>query len=168
MSIDPLEDMRARQSALVALILNIDQRANDWLKYVVSLEIAAATGAVALLGQETWPLRSVGFGLLFQIVLGLISCVYWAKATDTADLALPGRGPEFWEWSILHEIDDDEVLKKYIEGLNMMQKINKDLNARMAGHFKRARIILLASPVAMAAATFVAAATFGVMSLPKA
>ena len=91
-----LDDARQRQAALLDLIYSIERQAGSLLSLYVTLGLASASAATAiLLGTIKVP-AAVGFGLLAAVVTLLIGSWFCFGAMKSALVGLPGRGADFW------------------------------------------------------------------------
>ncbi|MBY5753701.1 hypothetical protein E0H51_07140 [Rhizobium leguminosarum bv. viciae] len=147
-----LDDVRARQTALVNLIIFTDQKAMAVFRLYVTLGIAAgAAGAAsffrndALLEFARWAMVATACWL----ALGALFCF---RAMSRASINLPGRGPEFWQWAMRPENEPHEVAEAYLVELLDRQKVNRELNEKTAGALATAVKMGIATPLITAVA----------------
>lgn len=140
-----LDDARARQTALLQLIYFTDQQAMGLLRLYVTIGLAAAAGAAAGLGPEAWLPKAVSIGLGFAAAALTIGCFFCFLTMRTAQVGLPGRGPEFWRTAM--ELSDlDHVVAQYLEELEAGQRRDRETNRRSGKSFERAKWAGISAP----------------------
>src|SRR5690606_29655615 len=92
-----LDDARARQTALLQLIYFTDQQAMSLLRLYVTIAVATATGAATGFAPNSWIPMAASIGLTVVSIALLVGCYFCFQAMKTAELALPGRGADFWK-----------------------------------------------------------------------
>lgn len=142
-----LDDVRARQKALLDLILFQDQQAMGLLRLYVTLGLAAASGAVAvLLGPSTFPF-ALGISLLAAVAPLFAGAVYCFRAAQAASVGFPGLHPSFWKWASDPQIEPADMRDAYLNQLSTSMDLNHDLNDRLGGLIKIAKLCGGVSPI---------------------
>lgn len=140
-------DARERHKSAVETIASIDRQALSLLQLYVTLAAAALTGAGAILlnPASTYP-HALGMGLTafaVPLVTGTILCIVtiWP-----ANISLPGRDPDFWQWADRPDIGAEVAYRAYLENLGVKVKQNEILNLRMSNWMLAAKIAGIAAP----------------------
>lgn len=142
-----IDDARCRHQALVSLILYTDQKAMAVFRLYVTIGIAAAAAAVAgffesdaILVFAKWSLTAAALSL----ALGAYFCFL---AMTRAFINLPGRGADFWNWAVQHQIPLQQAASAYLKELETKQAANRSLNENTASHLDTAVKLGIATPV---------------------
>lgn len=154
--IDPklaYDDVRARLAAMVNLILFQEQQAMALFRLYVTVGIALATvlsGAFLTAEPEAllpsrWGIATAGI----LIVIGAFACM---MAMRPGDVALPGRGADFWLWA-LDGGTSDEVSVAYMQAQIERFASNRRLNQRNDRWLRWAKGMGLLAPIAAALVT---------------
>jgi len=144
-----LDDARHRQAAMLQLIYFTDQQALGLLRLYITLGIAAATGAVAILAPGSWLPPSASLALAASALALQIGCYFCFRAMRTAEISLPGRGADFWKAALASECRLRDVMDQYLEDLEEGQGRDQLTNRQSAKALARAK---LAGPAAAALA----------------
>jgi hypothetical protein len=149
-----LDDVRARQIALLQLIYFTDQQAIGLLRLYVTVGVAAATAASAGFSGNSSITMAAAVALSVVALLLLIGCLYCYRAMATAKIGLPGKGPEFWTWALDHpDVNLSYVVSQYLEQTRAILEQDRDTNRVTANALKRAKQL---GAAALAAALLVA------------
>lgn len=126
-----LDDVRARDAAILNLLLVTDQRALALFRIYVTLAAALGSAAVAsVVGQGKPPLAEnwVAHSASVAAIGLLIGCAFCLSSMKTAKIAFPGKGAEFWQWAT-GDVEEPEVIKAYLAQSMTGQNNNLDVNA---------------------------------------
>lgn len=146
------DDVRARQGALVSLIIFTDQKAMAVFRMYVTLGIAAGVAGAASFFRSDALLEFARWGLVATACWLAIGAMFCFKAMSRSSINLPGRGPEFWLWAMKPENEYREVVVEYLNELQRRQKANRDLNEKTAAALDTAVKIGIATPLITALA----------------
>lgn len=151
-----LNDARQRQAALLELIYSIERQAGSLLSLYVTLGLASASAATAIiLGTIEVP-TAVGVGLLAALVMLLAGAWFCFGAMKSALVGLPGRGAEFWTWA--HHPDNDfaKVAQQYLSVLQAKQDRDRKHNQATAKSLAWAKRMGILTPLAALVGTVLA------------
>ncbi len=148
-----LDDMRARQLALVNLILFTDQKAIALFRLYVTIAIAAGATAAAGFFKTDALMQFTRWSLLTAAVMLAIGAFQCSRAMASTVITLPGRGADFWEWAI--GASDDDILNAYIKEAMARQKNMRTVNERTAKTLANAVRLGVSTPVVAAIAGMV-------------
>jgi hypothetical protein len=149
------DDVRARQTALVNLIIFTDQKAMTIFRLYVTLGIAAGvTGAAGFFRPDAL-LEFARWGMVATACWLAVGAIFCFRAMSQSSINLPGRGPEFWLWALRPEIEYQEVVEAYLHELQERQKSNRDLNEKTAAAMNVAVKMGIATPLITAVAAAV-------------
>ncbi len=141
-----LDDARRRHSAVVDLIAANDRQALGFLQLYVALAGGALSGATAIIFSVSTTLpRALGMGLLgfaASLVLGAVLCM---AAVWPSDINLPGRKPDFWIWA--NGVSAEEAYFAYLKNLEVKERQNSKLNARLSKLMLGAKLLGVAAPI---------------------
>lgn len=150
-----IDDIRARQDAVYDLVLSQDKQAMELLRLYVTVGLAVASGAVAMLSNpDRFPL---GVGLLCGLVALVVGIVFCFRATWQAQIAFSGRDAKFWEWASHPSITTADLQAAYFKAADENLKTNRRLNVETAREYWIAKWCGVASPILIA---FVGLAVF--------
>lgn len=143
-----LEDARRRQAALLDLIYSIESQAGRLLSLYVTLGLASASAATAIiLGTIEVPV-AVGVGLLGAMAVLLVGSLFCFGAMKPALVGLPGRGADFWVWAHHEDNDFTKVALEYLSGLQVKQDRDHKHNQLTAGSLAWAKRMGIFTPLA--------------------
>jgi hypothetical protein len=125
-------DARMRNAAIVDLIHQGDRHALGLLQFYIAVASAAISAAAAIF-FTTAPIPKI-FGLtLVGIAVPLVAGAYCCFVSMwSADIHLPGRSADFWQWAMKPEVETKAVYEAYLSRLLEGQATNTALNKRMA------------------------------------
>lgn len=138
-----LDDLRARNHALVELIKFTDQQAMVLLQMYAGVGVAAGAGALAALTSDILLLQALGWAGLFAVAPLFVGCIYCLRATMVDSFVLPGRGADFWHWASQDAVEHGEAFEAYFVSQIQAQEMNRAVNATTAGALKRAKYCAL-------------------------
>ncbi|MCK1517451.1 hypothetical protein IVB22_34095 [Bradyrhizobium sp. 190] len=125
-------DARVRNAAIVDLIHQGDRHALALLQFYIAVASAAISAAAAIFLTAA-PIPKVFAWVPVGIAVPLIGGAYCCFASMwTADIHLPGRSADFWQWAMRPDIDTKKVYEAYLDRLLEGQATNTALNKRMA------------------------------------
>ncbi|MCD2183659.1 hypothetical protein [Rhizobium sp. GN54] len=150
-----IDDVRARQAALVNLIIFTDQKAMAVFRLYVTLGIAAGVTGAASFFRRDELLEFARWSMVATAIWLAIGALFCFRAMSRSSINLPGRGPEFWQWALHSENDQQEVADAYLNELKERQKSNRDLNERTAAALDIAVKMGVATPIITAVAAAV-------------
>lgn len=137
-----LDDVRGRDNALLTMLLATDRQAVSIFRVYVTLTLAVVSAAVAGLfnrnfAAEPWVLGGAGV-----VVSGLsLACWFCIMTIRSAQVALPGRGAEFWSWARDPKVTMDDFLDAYLAQSLSAQNNNHDVNSRASWYLRYAKRI---------------------------
>jgi hypothetical protein len=125
-------DARLRNAAIVDLIHQGDRQGLALLQVYIVVAIATISAAAAIFSTTTQAPRIMGF-ILFSIAVPLVAGAFCCLVSMwTADIHLPGRSAEFWQWAMRPEVETKAVYEAYLSRLLEGQRTNTALNLKMA------------------------------------
>ncbi len=151
-----LEDARARHAAVVALIYFNDTQAMNLLRLYLTIGVAAASGAIAALTNNTAIPVATGWALAAATIVMLFGSFLCLLAMASGTINLPGRDPDFWLWGLNPQIEKPEVLKRYLENLSEKAEVNRKLSERSGIALTYAKYCVVAAIIAAACAGAIA------------
>ena len=125
-------DARVRNAAIVDLIHQGDRHALALLQFYIAVASAAISAAAAIFVTAA-PIPKVfawvPIGIAVPLVVGAYCCFgsMWA-----ADIHLPGRSADFWQWAMRPDVETKKVYEAYLDRLLEGQATNSALNKRMS------------------------------------
>ncbi|RYE36917.1 MAG: hypothetical protein EOP21_14505, partial [Hyphomicrobiales bacterium] len=125
-----LDDMRARQLALLTLILATDQKALALYRLYVTIALASLAGAFGSFSDAIGMHSIAGWVLLPAAAVLALGCVCCSMAIAKAEISLPGRGADFWAWSLRVSATPEEILEAYTDELGSSQNDTRVVNAQ--------------------------------------
>ncbi|MER9091530.1 hypothetical protein NKI34_10430 [Mesorhizobium sp. M0700] len=143
-----LDDARARDTALINLIIFTDRQAMALFRVYVTVGAATAVAAASgLLGVD--PLLHFAGPSTAAIALVLaVACWFCLRAMVPSDVGLPGRAAEFWQWTTDELISEEHVLRAYLQQTKAVQDVNRATNERGAIALSWAKRLGIAAPIA--------------------
>jgi len=114
------------------------------LRLYVPLGIATGSGAVAAFASNPAIPKAAGLALIAVTALLIAACWLCFEAMKTAAINLPGRGAEFWQWSV--EVGATPAFVAYMANLREKQAANTALNARTARALAWSKSCAIAAP----------------------
>ncbi|MDX8530087.1 hypothetical protein RFM41_12110 [Mesorhizobium sp. VK25A] len=139
-----MDDVRARDAALLNLIIFTDRQAMALFRVYVTVGAATAVAAASgFLGVD--PLLHFAGPSTAAIALTLgLACYFCLRAMTPADIGLPGRPAEFWQWTADDRVQVEDVIGHYLSQAKAVQDQNRKTNeegARALAWAKRLGII---------------------------
>lgn len=143
-----LDDVRARDAALLAMLLSNDRQAMALFRVYVTIAAALASAALAATLKVGWyPDFWVAAGA-GATALGLsIACLLCIQAMKSAKVAMPGKGAEFWQWASREDVAEKAILDAYLAQSLFGQDNNFYINRRSSAYLQRAKRLGVASIV---------------------
>lgn len=143
-----LDDVRARDVALVNLITFTDRQAMALFRVYVTVGAATAVAAASgILGVD--PLLHFAGPSTAAIALTLaLACYFCLRAMVPTEIGLPGRPAEFWQWSIDERVHLEDVLSYYLDQAKAVQDRNRKTNKRGAAALTWAKRLGIMAPAA--------------------
>jgi hypothetical protein len=110
-------DARVRNAAIVDLIHQGDRHALALLQFYIAVASAAISAAAAIF-VATASVPKVFAGVPISIAVPLIAgaCCCFVSMWS-ADIHLPGRSADFWQWAMRPDIETKAVYEAYLERL---------------------------------------------------
>lgn len=143
-----LDDVRARDAALMNLMLFVDRQAMALFRVYVTVGVASAAASAAgqfnrdvLFHEARWATLAAALVLAF----GCFACL---KAMVPSKVGLPGRGAEFWVWARDELVTEDQMIAQYLGHAEASQAINRITNGQTAAWLSRAKRAGIAAPLA--------------------
>lgn len=125
-------DARVRNAAIVDLIHQGDRHALALLQLYIAVASAAISAAAAIF-VTTAPIPKVFALVPICIAVPLVGGAYCCFVSMwSADIHLPGRSADFWQWAMRPDLEPRAVYEAYLERVLEGQKTNRALNTRMA------------------------------------
>lgn len=124
-----IEDARARHAAVVMLIHQTDTQAMNLLRLYVTLTIATASGAAAMVNSASGALVTALVAMSIVLAAGSAFCL---RALRSGAINAPGRDPDFWLWALHPDVDRDAALRAYLDNLKAKLELNRNLNQNTA------------------------------------
>ncbi|TQI72901.1 hypothetical protein FHT98_0621 [Bosea sp. AK1] len=152
-----LDDIRARDAAILNLLLVTDQRSLALFRIYVTLAAALASAAVAsVVGEGKAPLAQnwVAHSASVAAIGLLIGCAYCLAAMKTAKIAFPGKGAEFWQWAT-GDVEEPDLIQAYLAQSLAGQSNNFDVNTVASKALRMAKRL---GPISVGAGGLVALA----------
>lgn len=153
-----LDDIRARDAAILNLLLVTDQRALALFRIYVTLAAALGSAAVAsVVGEGKQPLAQnwVAHSASVAAIGLLIGCAYCLSAMKTAKIAFPGKGAEFWQWARGDDVQESALIDAYLAQSLAGQNQNLEVNAVTSKALRMAKRL---GPISVGAGGLVALA----------
>lgn len=147
-----LEDTRARHDAMVKLIYHNDRLAMSLLTLYATLGTAGASAAVAAY-KEYFALSVALATAALVSVVGAGLC-FWALRS--IDIALPGRAPDFWTWSLDRRVTEKHLINGYLSESEKQYQANKRANRQAANALQLAKACAALSPIIVLLSALVA------------
>jgi hypothetical protein len=143
-----LDDVRARDLALLNLITFTDRQAMALFRVYVTVGAATAVAAASgFLGVD--PLLHFAGPSTAIIALTLaFACYFCLRAMVPADIGLPGRSAEFWQWTVDDRVLVEDVLAYYLNQAKAAQDQNRKTNEKGATALAWAKRLGIVAPVA--------------------
>ncbi|KKX30264.1 hypothetical protein [Rhizobium sp. LC145] len=145
-----LDDVRARHTALVNLILFTDQKAMGVFRLYVTLGIAAGAAAAASFFRDDALLVFARWSMAMTALWLAVAAFFCFRAMSRGSINLPGRGPEFWQWAMLPQVETKSAMDAYLEELGGRQALNRRLNENTALYLDIAVTMGIATPLIIA------------------
>jgi hypothetical protein len=143
-----LDDVRARDSALLQLILFTDRQAMALFRIYASIAVAAAAAAAAAFGSGTAAfLMMTRWSLLAMALVLVLACIACLRAMVPAGVGLPGRGADFWQWGVEQSTTDDAFVAAYLNAARKAQDGNRRTNELGAIALMWAKRLGIAAPL---------------------
>jgi hypothetical protein len=142
-----MDDMRAHQASLVALITATDQKALALYRLYATIAPAAGATGIGLLSSSETLARFGSWALIALAAMLVVGCFLCSRALISSRIALPGRDASFWQWTLDEDATDSEILQGYCKELIPMQVETRNLNERTAGWFSLAVSVGFIAPV---------------------
>lgn len=143
-----IEDARTRHAAVVALIYFTDRQAMGLLRLYGTLAVATTSATAAGFAPDPIVGRPFVAAVAAATIVLMIGCIFCLLAMASGRINLPGRGADFWLWSLTPSVDRPEVLRSYLESMKERAQLNDDLNSRTAGALRRAKQCAIVAPMA--------------------
>ncbi len=125
-------DARVRNAAIVDLIYQGDRHALALLQFYIAVASAAISAAAAIFVTAA-PVPKVFAWVPIGIAVPLVGGAYCCFVSMwSADIHLPGRSADFWQWAMRPDIETKAVYEAYLLRLLEGQTTNTALNKRMA------------------------------------
>jgi hypothetical protein len=125
-------DARIRNAAIVDLIHQGDRNALGLLQFYIAVASAAISAAAAIFFTAAAVPKIFGLTLI-GIAVPLLAGAYCCFVSMwSANIHLPGRSAEFWQWAMKPEVETKAVYEAYLSRLLQGQATNTALNTRMA------------------------------------
>lgn len=145
-----IDDVRARHTAVVALIYHTDTQAAGLLRIYLTVGVAAASGAYGVLAA--YPAMAVALGSAAAMtIVGSTFCLFAMRA---ARIRLPGNDPDFWIWASRADVTPQLVLAQYLDQLAGGSTKNADVNesSSRALNYAKAMVVVTLAVAATAGA----------------
>ena len=143
-----IEDARVRHAAVVNLILSADAQAMNLLRLYVTVATATASGSATAFSSTVAALPwAAGYGLSVATLCFVVGAYYCFLTMRSATINLPGRGAEFWLWSLHENVDRTDVFRTYLENLKIKTEMNNAVNNSNAKNFRYAKQFGMAAPL---------------------
>ncbi|MCV9934774.1 hypothetical protein OIU35_00215 [Boseaceae bacterium BT-24-1] len=166
-----LDDVRARDAALLNMIVAIDNHSLALFRIYVTLAVALASAAVVGSASTTgrvdaWTVWGAG-----SAALGLaLACHFCILSIRSVKLGVPGKNADFWQWAIREDVTYEAMLEAYLQYSDQTQQQNYRVNDHSTKCLKIAKRLGVASvivggTIALAGATGLA--TFVRMALAR-
>lgn len=139
------DDVRARQKAVLDLILWQDQQAMGLLRLYVTLGTATASGVAATI--NTNDRFALGVGLLSGTVMLIFGAICCFRASWQAKIAYPGREPSYWKWFFDPRVPLNLARDGYLDVEQGKINVNHELNANIAREIWVAKWFGAAAPI---------------------
>lgn len=135
-----LDDVRARDLALFNTLAGTGRQSISLFRIYVTMLLALASAVAALaanpaLAERGWLIVGASIAAAGVAAGG----AYCFDAIKTAEIALPGRGADFWQWSLRDDVSADHVLEKYLERSLAAQDENHRVGGASALSMRRAK-----------------------------
>lgn len=141
-----LDDVRARDAALLSMLLTTDRQAMALFRVYVPLAAALVSAALAATFKVYWYLDGwIATGAGSAALVLALACWYCIQAMKTATVAVPGKGAEFWQWATRDDIDEDVALAAYLDQSLKGQDNNFKVNRRSSNCLRMAKRLGVAS-----------------------
>ena len=135
-----LDDIRARDVALLNMLLATDRQAVSLFRVYVTMAAALVSAAVAGVLKQG---HTVDVWLTSGVVIaasGLaLACWLCIRAIRTAQVGMPGKGAEFWLWARREDVNEDVALDAYLSQSLAAQDINLEVNRRSSSCLRKAK-----------------------------
>lgn len=136
------DDVRGRDAALLNVILASDRQAVALFRVFVTLVVAlvSATVAASLSSNVSLTWGTIG-GAVCAIGGLCAACWQCIRAIRTANMALPGKRAEFWQWAMREDVDEETAVKAYLGQSKDAQDTNHKVNTQSAASLKLAKLM---------------------------
>ncbi|WP_426531769.1 hypothetical protein [Bradyrhizobium sp. McL0615] len=125
-------DARLRNAAIVDLIHQGDRHALALLQFYIAVASAAISAAAAIFLTAA-PIPKFFAWVPIGIAVPLIGGAYCCFVSMwSADIHLPGRSADFWQWAMRPDVETKKVYESYLERLGEGQATNTALNKHMS------------------------------------
>jgi hypothetical protein len=142
-----LDDVRARDTALLTLILSNDRQAMALFRIYITIGSATAVAAAAgFLETDGFASQTKWATLAVTMVLAVASYLCQAGMTSS-EVGLPGKGGDFWLWARDEAITEETALRTYLQYAKEHQELNVRVNTRAFWTLIWAKRLGMAAPI---------------------
>lgn len=143
-----LDDVRARDAALLGMIVAIDNHALALFRSFTTLTVALATASVIGATSSTIRIDALVIWGTGVAALGLaIASWYCILSIRSSKLGVPGKNADFWQWALRDDVNDAHLIEKYLEYSNTSQQQNFLVNDHATKCLKAAKRLCVASVI---------------------
>lgn len=143
-----LDDVRARDTALLNMIVAIDRQALALFRIYVTLAVALGSAAVAGAYSSTANVNSWIVWGAGSAALGLaVGCHFCITTVRSAKLGVPGKNADFWKWALRDDISEEAMVDAYLKYSDDAQQQNYRVNDQSTRSMRIAKRLGVASVV---------------------
>ncbi len=143
-----LDDARARDAALINLIIFTDRQAMALFRVYVTVGVATAVAATSGILSRDPILHFAGPPTAIIAIILAVACWFCLRAMVPSDIGLPGRAAEFWQWTTGELVTEAEALRAYLQQTKAVQDMNRATNKRGASALAWAKRLGIVAPIA--------------------
>lgn len=90
----------------------------------------------------------MGYALIVATLVAVAGAALCLRALKPADISLPGRDPEFWQWASRDDVTAEHALATYLANLADKNELNRAVNLRNSAALLGAKRCAVALPLA--------------------
>ncbi|WP_454655114.1 hypothetical protein [Bosea beijingensis] len=159
-----LDDVRARDNALLNMIVHLDRQALALFRIYVTLAVAlaAVAGSYSVSARiDVW----TAVGAAAAALVLAIGCFFCMQTVRSAKVGVPGKGADFWMWALRDDVSEEALLTAYLNYSDEAQKQNYRVNDHSTRCLKIAKrlgvaSIIVGGAIALSGATGVTSLTW--------
>ncbi len=154
-----LDDVRARDVALLGSIVALDRQALALFRIYVTLAVALGSAAVAGAYSSSGNVSAwIIYGAASAACGLAVACHFCIVTVRSAKLGVPGKNADFWRWAIRDDVTEQYLIEAYLELSEKAQQQNYSVNDNSTRSMRIAKrlgiaSVLIGGVVALAGAT---------------